>query len=70
MELIVGGKGASAFAAFYKDSAGAKRYESEIRKNATRFHGGVQRRGRVTVVWVRRSLARARIKRCVFGSVS
>jgi len=52
-ELIVGGKEASAFVAYYEDEARAQRYHSEIEKNATRFDGTVERHDALTIVWVR-----------------
>lgn len=52
-ELIVGGDGKMAFIAYYDVLARAERYEPEIRRNARRFDGEVERRGRITALWVR-----------------
>jgi hypothetical protein len=38
------------FIAFYDDVRRARRLEPGVRKNAGRFHGHVERRGKVTVV--------------------
>jgi hypothetical protein len=48
-ELIV----SDALIAFYIDSATAKRAEPEVLHNARSFHGEVERRGAVTILWVR-----------------
>ena len=46
--------GDGAFIAFYADRARAERYASAIRRRAQRFgRSSVERRGTVTIVWVR-----------------
>jgi hypothetical protein len=62
-ELIVTGT----FIAFYNSEESAKRSEREVAKNAASLHGSVQRRGRVTVLYVRRvpDAERKTIERCV-----
>jgi hypothetical protein len=47
-ELIVGG----ALIAFYADPETAKQAEPEVLRNARGFHGEVERRGTVTVLWL------------------
>ena len=68
VELIVGGHGPGAFVAFYEALARAKRYEPGIRRNAKRFGGSVERRGRITIVWVQPPTPkhRARLEACLF----
>jgi hypothetical protein len=67
VELIVRGKGADAFLAFYKQVERARHYENDLRRNAKRINGSVERRGSVSVVWVRKPPAEARrIERCAF----
>lgn len=53
-ELIVGNGAGGAFIAFYTDSSRAQRLEPLVRENAARFGGKVERRGAVTVLWIRR----------------
>jgi hypothetical protein len=69
-ELIASNNGRpSAFIAFYDDLARAERYEPAIRKNARRFNGRVERRGRVTVIWVRQPRGddgHTAVQECVF----
>lgn len=68
-ELIVGGDGEMAFVAYYDELARAERYEPKIRRNARRFEGDVERRGQITVIWVRWPRgddARAETEECVF----
>jgi hypothetical protein len=47
-ELIV----SDAFIAFYIDPGTAKRAEPEVLHNARRFHGEVERRSTVTILWL------------------
>ena len=47
-ELII----SNALIAFYIDPGTAKRAEPEVVKNARAFHGEVERRGAVTVLWL------------------
>ena len=67
VELVVNGEGAGAFVGFYKQVERARRYESQLKRNARRFNGSVERRGPVSIVWVRKAPAESRrIERCVF----
>jgi hypothetical protein len=52
-ELIVGSGADGAFIAFYGDAQRAQRLEPAAIGRAKRFGGQVERRGAVTVVWVR-----------------
>ena len=45
--------GPAAFVALYADPGRAKEHAPWIRRNARRFHGSVDRLGRVTIVWVK-----------------
>jgi hypothetical protein len=49
-ELIL----SDALIAFYTDPSTAKRAEPEVLHNARRFHGEVERRGTVTILWIQR----------------
>ncbi len=60
VELVVSGGGADAFLAFYKKVERARRYASDLRRNARRINGSVERRGSVSVVWVQKPPAEAR----------
>jgi hypothetical protein len=53
-ELIVGNGAGGAFIAFYTDAGRAARLEPEVRQNARHLGGQVERRGAVTVLWIRR----------------
>jgi hypothetical protein len=57
------------FVAFYTDSAKAQRLEGQIVQNAKRFGGQVERRGAVTIVWVKPpgSGTRNGVEACVFA---
>jgi hypothetical protein len=68
-ELIVGDVAGGAFIAFYKDPRKAQRFEPEVVRNAKRFGGEVERRGAVTVLWIRRPASDLRntVKACVFS---
>jgi hypothetical protein len=70
VELIVSGNGGGpgAFLAFYEEVERAKRLESDLRRNAQRFDGSLQRRGSVSIVWVGNLSAddRRRIEGCAF----
>jgi hypothetical protein len=68
VELIVNDGGAMAFIGYYKEVERAKRFESDLRRNARRFNGSVERRGPVSVVWVRKPSPdeRRRIEGCAF----
>jgi hypothetical protein len=63
-ELITGG----ALIGFYIDARTAKRAEPGVVHNARAFHGDVERRGAVTILWVAhiREQVRSRVERCVF----
>jgi hypothetical protein len=67
-ELIVGNVAGGAFIAFYKDPRKAQRLEPDIVRNAKRFGGEVERRGAVTVLWIRRPASDLRntVKACAF----
>lgn len=67
-ELIVGNATTRAIAAFYSDALTAKRAERTVVRNARRFGGQVERRGAVTIVWIRSpsSDRRAALRRCVY----
>lgn len=66
VELIVQNERAPTFIAFYRSVARANRYEREIRHNARRFNGSVDRHGAVTIVWTGAvgPETRAEIERC------
>src|SRR5258706_15166010 len=55
VELIAGGRQAYAFLAFYDSSTRARKYAPMIRRNAQRFHGTLERHGKLTILWVRGS---------------
>jgi hypothetical protein len=52
-ELIVGSGAGGAFIAFYRDASRAKRLEPDVAQNARRLGGQAERRGAVTVLWIR-----------------
>lgn len=64
-ELIVGG----APIAFYADPGTARRAEPEVLDNARSFHGAVERRGAVTVLWLAPPTRdrRSSVDGCVFA---
>jgi len=67
-EILVAGPRGSAFIAFYGSLAGAKRFETRVRRNAERFDGAsVERQGAIATVWVELAdpAARERIRDCV-----
>src|SRR5438045_132455 len=67
VELVLNGPGADAFLGFYKRAERARRYESQLGRNARRFNGSVERRGRVSIVWVHKPRVEAgRVEACVF----
>jgi hypothetical protein len=69
-ELIAGTPSAGgAFIAFYSGAAKAQRLEPEVVHNAKRLGGLVERRGAVTVLWIRppSSAARSSMEACAFG---
>lgn len=63
-ELIV----SDALIAFYIDAGTAKRAEPEVVHNARGFHGDVERRGTVTVLWLQTPSKdlRSNVRGCVF----
>jgi hypothetical protein len=68
-ELIAGDRDGGAFIAFYTDASKAQRLEPDIRRNASRFRGLVERQGAVTVLWIHQpasSLRRA-VLACAFA---
>jgi hypothetical protein len=68
-ELVAGAPGAGgAFVAFYGNAQQAQRLEPDVARNARRFGGQVERRGAVTIVWIRppaRSV-RLAVQTCAF----
>ena len=66
-QFVLQRRGEGAFVAFYSTLARADRYVSAIRKNARKFGGtAVERRGAVTIVWVRLPEdRRARVRACL-----
>jgi hypothetical protein len=68
-ELIVGNGTGGAFIAFYPDPHSAERLEPEVIRNARGFGGQVERRGAVTVLWIRppASGLRAGVQACAFA---
>jgi hypothetical protein len=69
-ELVAGVAGAGgAFIAFYRSPAKAQRLEPEVIHNAKRIGGRVERRGAVTVLWIRPPSTGARnsVEACAFG---
>jgi len=67
-EILVAGPRGSAFIAFHRNLARARRYETRVRRNARRFDAAaVERQGVITTVWVELSdqTARERIRDCV-----
>ncbi len=68
-ELIAGAANTGgAFVAFYGTPDKAKRLEPEVRRNAARFGGQVERHGAVTVLWIHppSSTARTTMEKCAF----
>jgi hypothetical protein len=67
--ILAYSSGTHAEIAFYDDLDRAVRFESEIRANAKRFDGEVERVARATIVWLMKPspTARTRIERCVFA---
>ena len=68
-ELVSADRAGSALIAFYENSGVARRLEPAVVRNAERAGGSVERRGNVTVVWVRSTSQddRAVVSRCAFG---
>lgn len=67
-EILVAGPRGSAFIAFHRNLARARRYETRVRRNARRFDAAaVERKGAITTVWVELTdpQARERIRDCV-----
>ncbi len=56
------------FIGFYSSAPKARRLEPSIRSNAKRFHGEVERRGTVTIIWTASPAAglRRTVQACVF----
>ena len=69
LELVLSA-GAPAFVALYADPGRARENAPSIRRNARRFHGSVDRLGRVTIVWVKPPSATlsAAVHDCVRGA--
>jgi hypothetical protein len=61
-------RGTGLFVAYYADALRANRLAPSIRRNARRFHGLLERYGRISFVWTRppSAEARAQVARCVF----
>jgi hypothetical protein len=70
VELIASGPQAYAFLAFYDTAARAQKYAPMIRRNAKRFHGIVERHGKLTILWVRGGSTTdgSKIRNCATGS--
>jgi hypothetical protein len=68
-ELIVGSAKGGAFIAFYTGAARAAQLEPEVRQNARRSGGQVERRGAVTVLLFRHPASNVRqaVLTCAFG---
>ena len=68
-ELIVGNGTGGAFIAFYPDRHSAEGLEPEVIRNARGFGGLVERRGAVTVLWIRppTSSLRMSVQACAFA---
>ena len=60
--------GTAVFVAYYQAAGRAEQLAPRLRVNAKRFHGSVQRYGRVSFVWTRAPSAgiQADVERCVF----
>lgn len=67
--ILAYSSGTHAEIAFYDDPGRAARLEAELRANAKRFDGEVERADRATIVWLMKpsATARKRIERCVFS---
>ena len=52
-EVIVNGRDAFAFLAFYDDEERADRYAPEIREHTKEFKGALDRHGKLSIVWVK-----------------
>jgi hypothetical protein len=70
LELVLGEPGPPAFVALYADPWRAREYAPSIRRNPRRFQGSVERRGRITIVWVKGLGAedRAAVRGCIAGA--
>jgi hypothetical protein len=71
VELIVGGKDASAFLGFYEDAQRAEKNASTVKKSVTSTDAvTVERHGKLTIAWTRGkdSAEAGTIKGCVLGS--
>jgi hypothetical protein len=68
-ELVSADRGGSALIAFYENSGVARRLEPAVARNAARAGGSAERRGNVTVVWLRSTSQdyRTVVSRCAFG---
>jgi hypothetical protein len=69
LELVLREPGPPAFVALYADPWRARENAPSIRRIARHFHGSVERRGRITIVWVKRPGAerRAAVLGCIAG---
>ena len=67
-ELTLGAPAAVPTIAFYDDPAKAARLEPAVIRRARRFSGQVERRGAVTILWLRAppSVLRARVQACAW----
>jgi hypothetical protein len=70
LELVLHGLDAPAFVALYADPWRARENAPSIRRNARRAGASVERRGRITIVWVKRPSAerRAAVLGCIAGA--
>jgi hypothetical protein len=70
LELVLREPGPPAFVALYADPARARENAPMVRRNTRRFHGSVERRGRITIIWVKPPGAarRSAVLGCVAGA--
>jgi hypothetical protein len=70
LELVLHGLDAQAFVALYADPWRARENAPSIRRNARRGGGSVERRGRITIIWVKQPSAdrRAAVRGCIAGA--
>jgi hypothetical protein len=68
-EVIVGNGTGGAFIAFYPNPRNAEQLEPEVIRNARGFGGQVERRGAVSILWIRPppSALRASVQACAFA---
>ncbi len=70
VELIANAGDGRAFIAFYRDAERAKHFKGQLKRNAERFHGSVERHGSVSIVWTRKpTTGVSRIEECAFAGI-